>query len=291
MKGKIMKVLPAIAIMLSLTACGGGEDKPSETQSAGNPPAVTDLSGEWKTETDEDGGCMGAYIEGEYIEVYWVMPSEDTVALYWSGSFTAPSGGDDGPYSWTSQADSERNASALLASPDETKEFTYADQEISCSVSIMETTQKMTFTKGEWGYSELPKEETVGTGGVKMEGSGDLGDYHVEIKGASIVKDDDGSPAIVVTYAWTNNSEDTTMASDTVYPKAFQDGVQLDSTWVNSEEYDIWADAKEVRPGATIDLQAMFELTSETSTVEFEISEFFDSGDIVTMNFEPADLS
>lgn len=291
MKGKMMKVLPMIAIALSLTACGGGEDKPTDKQSEESPPAVTDLSGEWKTETDEDGGCMGAYIEGEYIEVYWVMPSEDTVALYWSGSFTAPSGEDDGPYSWTSQADSERNASAIMASPDETKEFTYENQEISCSVSLMGATKKMAFTKGEWGYSELPKEETGGTGGAKMEGSGDLGDYHVEIKGASIVKDYEDNPAIVVTYAWTNNSEDTTSASTAMYAKAFQDGVQLDSAWVDSDEYDGGADMKEVRPGTTIDVQDAFELTSETSTVEFEISEFFGSDDIVTTNFEPANLS
>lgn len=135
--------------------------------------------------------------------------------------------------------------------------------------------------------SEAPEQ------GGKMVGSGDLGDYHVEIKSASIVKDYEDKPAILVTYAWTNNSEDTTSAMVAVIGKAFQDGVQLENAMLfDVEGYDSGTSMKEVRPGTTIDVQSAFVLTSETSTVEFEISEFISfSDDIVSMDFDPATLS
>ena len=95
---------------------------------------------------------------------------------------------------------------------------------------------------------------------VQPAGSGDLGDYHVEIKGASLAKDYEGKSAIVVTYAWTNNSEETTSAMVSVGAKAFQ--------------------------------ECAYVLTSETSTVEFELTEWISfSDDMVTMNFDPAALA
>lgn len=106
--------------------------------------------------------------------------------------------------------------------------------------------------------------------------SGDLGAYHVEIKNAVLARDYEDHPAIVITYAWTNNSDDTTSAMVAVAEKAFQDGIQLDSAVIaNSDVYDSGANSKNVRPGATIDVQCAYLLTSETSMVEFEIQEFF----------------
>jgi len=128
--------------------------------------------------------------------------------------------------------------------------------------------------------------------GGNMVGSGDLGDYHVEIKGASIVKDYEDKPAILVSYAWTNNSDDTTSAMVAVIGKAFQDGVELDNAMLlDVEGYDSGAFMKDVRPGTTIDVQTAFVLTSETSTVEFELSELISlSDDMVTMDFDPTAL-
>lgn len=128
---------------------------------------------------------------------------------------------------------------------------------------------------------------------TQSAGSGDLGDYHVEIKGASFAKDYEGKSAIVITYAWTNNSDDTTSAMVSVGTKAFQDGVQLESAMiVGDDSYDSGTSMKDVRPGTTIDVQCAYVLTSETSMVEFEMTEWISfSDDMVTMNFDPADLT
>lgn len=124
------------------------------------------------------------------------------------------------------------------------------------------------------------------------EGAGDLGDSHVEIKGAALAQDYEGKPAIVITYAWTNNSEDTTNAMVSVSEKAFQDGVQMENAIImGSDIYESGTSMKDVRPGTTIDVQCAFLLTSDTSTVEFELTEFMSFTDnVVTMDFDPTGL-
>lgn len=125
------------------------------------------------------------------------------------------------------------------------------------------------------------------------EHSGNLGDYYVEIKGAALAKDTDGNPAIIVTYDWTNNSDETKSEAAALYGKAFQDGVQLEPAFILDS--DAYAEAgnsmKEIRPGSSLTIQAAFVMTSETSVVEFEISELISlSNDIVSMDFDPTSL-
>ena len=128
---------------------------------------------------------------------------------------------------------------------------------------------------------------------AQSAGSGDLGDYHVEIKGASLTKDYEGKSAIVITYAWTNNSEETTSAMVSIGSKAFQDGVQLESAVIMGDDsYDAGSSMKDVRPGTTVDVQCAYVLTSETSTVEFELTEWISfSDDMVAMDFDPTILA
>ena len=62
------------------------------------------------------------------------------------------------------------------------------------------------------GEKDETKNKQVEAEEPTAEGVGDLGDFHVEVKSAVLTKDHDGAPVIVITYAWTNNSEDTTSA-------------------------------------------------------------------------------
>lgn len=124
--------------------------------------------------------------------------------------------------------------------------------------------------------------------GGKMNGSGNLGDFHVEIKNAAVLKDYDRNPAIAITYSWTNNSNETTNAMVEFSEQAFQDGVELDrAMMIGSEQYEGGLSLKDLRPGATIDVQVAFELKNTTSPVEFELSELFSfSDDIVIKTFD-----
>lgn len=122
----------------------------------------------------------------------------------------------------------------------------------------------------------------------------DLGDYHVEIKGATLAEEFEGKPAIIVTYAWTNNSEETTSSMTSVSCSAFQDGVELETAIITGNDaYDSEAFMKDVRPGTTLDIQSAFVLSNTTSTVEIEVGEwitFEEDPPIAYLEVNPGDL-
>lgn len=297
MKEKTFSLVLAVIAIISLAACGNpgdGGTKEELDKSSGTSQQIPDLSGEWKqTNSNSDTTYQTIYISNDTMEVYWIMEENDTVALYWAGTFQAPKTTDE-PYHWDSQNDHSRTSGALLASDDETKTFTYEDGKLSYSVSAFGRTMTAEATKQEWGYSEMIESHSENNSSVNLSvGSGDLGDYHVEIKGATLAKDYSGKPAIIVTYAWTNNSNDTTSAMVSVSGKAFQDGVQLETALIMGDDsYDAGASMKDVRPGTTIDVQSAYILTSETAVVEFELTDWISfSDDMVTMDFDPAALT
>ena len=149
MKKKMLAlVFACFMLTLPLTACGGntssstGADAAAQQEEAPQPP---DLTGEWvQVNSDSEDSYQTATITDDTITVNWVMP--DTTALYWAGSFEAPTTADE-PYTWDSANDTEQTANALLASPDETKTFTYEDGQISYSVSAMGVTTTVKLEK------------------------------------------------------------------------------------------------------------------------------------------------
>ena len=70
-------------------------------------------------------------------EVDWI--GTDTKSLYWKGTYQAPAAAGD--WKWTSQGDTETMASALLASQDATKDFTYSEADgVSWETTALGTT-------------------------------------------------------------------------------------------------------------------------------------------------------
>ena len=123
-----------------------------------------------------------------------------------------------------------------------------------------------------------------------VSSEGTLAKYDVTIKGAQLCKDYEGNPAIIITYSWTNGSDETTSPMGSMMGEAFQDGVQMETAIVDFEYNDGLTD---VRPGTTIDVEAIYKTNSQ-SKVEFEISAledmFLDPVPMVTAEFDPATL-
>lgn len=126
-----------------------------------------------------------------------------------------------------------------------------------------------------------------------MEGAGTVGSYQVELKQAALAQSPNGSPILVITYAWTNNSQETTSAAATIQAKAFQDGVELQPSapWGVHAFYSAAA-SKNMRPGMALDVPCAFVLTSDTTPVEVQLSAFLNpSAGRVVKTFDPAELS
>ena len=135
MKKAISAIIALVLCGCALTACS---DKDEEKG------AAPDLTGSWiETNTDSETK-MSAEITSDTIEVYW--SSDETRTLYWSGTYAAPT--EAGTYTWSSVNNHDKTDSALLASSDDTKDFTYnSDGEITFDVSLMGTTTTVHLAK------------------------------------------------------------------------------------------------------------------------------------------------
>ena len=153
MKKKIVTLLTATTLALSISACGGNNNDNGTKEPDTKTPATTeektptDLTGTWRSE-ENDGSYQEAIITENAIEINWVSDDGKTKDLYWAGTYTAPNEAID-EYSWVSENDTEKTDTALLASSDETKEFTYKDGKISYEASALGTTKIMELTKQE----------------------------------------------------------------------------------------------------------------------------------------------
>lgn len=126
--------------------------------------------------------------------------------------------------------------------------------------------------------------------GQQTGGAVTVGDYAVEIKDAFKTTDYEGKAAIVITYTWTNNSDDTTSAMVSLMEKAFQDGVQLESAILyDVDGYDPSPYMMEIRPGVSLDVQQAFVMKSN-SPIEVEVSDLFGFADPATKTFDPNNL-
>ena len=63
------------------------QESDNSTASANESEEIPDLSGNWEQEGKGESYQAG-YISDDVIEIYWI--TDDSKALYWSGSYEAP---------------------------------------------------------------------------------------------------------------------------------------------------------------------------------------------------------
>lgn len=150
---RILAVVFSAILSISLVACGStpassevvassATSTPAPT-TAPTPEVVPDLTGVWK-QIDAGDSYQKAIITDDTIEITW--EEENSSSLYWAGSFDPPTTAAE-PYVWESQNDHTLTDSALLASEDESKTFTYEDGCISYEVSALGITSTLKIEK------------------------------------------------------------------------------------------------------------------------------------------------
>ena len=99
-----------------------------------------DLVGEWvQSNSASADSYQSATISADSIEIDWITEADDTRALYWAGTYEAPTAA--GAFDWDSQNDTAKTETALLASSDPTKTFSYNDGIISYEVTVLGVTK------------------------------------------------------------------------------------------------------------------------------------------------------
>ena len=148
MKKKVIAMLLIGAVAATLVACGGSKntnDSNDNVKIEEKEKEPTDLTGTW-VQVDPAETYHKAIISGDVIEIDWISEEDDLEALYWAGTYTAPTDQVE-DYKWTSTRDEELTNMALFASTDDTKEFTYSKGKISYSASALETTTTVVLEK------------------------------------------------------------------------------------------------------------------------------------------------
>lgn len=136
-------------------------------------------------------------------------------------------------------------------------------------------------------------EETEQASGEEVaeesEDNSAIGDYSVVIDSCRLAKDYEGKDVVIVKYIFTNVSDDSAAAFMFVVEDAvYQNGVGLnDSLFVDdSANYSIDNQTKEIKQGASIEVEVAYELNDITTDIDVEVSEFISFDDkVITKTF------
>lgn len=165
----------SLAIALLIGGCSGPDSSSSDQISAGQESTVSDLTGVWSDKTvetvDSEDTWMEAVITEGTISIDWVSDGGDTRWIYWVGTFDSKIEGAL-PQKVVSERNAEETDRALLASSDDTKEFTFEDGQLSYSQSALGQTRKIVLEKQSAGngapfstsQEESPAVEIVDSG-------------------------------------------------------------------------------------------------------------------------------
>lgn len=112
-------------------------------------------------------------------------------------------------------------------------------------------------------------------------------DYEVTIDSAVLSEDYEGNLAVIVTYSWTNNSDETTSAYTALYAQVFQNGVECETTVADDEDDDGYM--TDVKPGYGTTFSLAYVLEDE-SDITVEVTEWLSWDDTIlaeeTFSFE-----
>lgn len=116
-----------------------------------------------------------------------------------------------------------------------------------------------------------------------------VGKYSVTIDGCRLAKDYEGKDVAIVKYTFTNVSDDEPASFMwSMSDKVFQGGISLEHAYFVDEDagYDSGNQTREIKKGASIQLEVAYELTDTTSDVEVEVSELLSwDGKVVKRTF------
>lgn len=120
-------------------------------------------------------------------------------------------------------------------------------------------------------------------GNQGSDGAGDsttLGDYSVVIDSCRLATDYEDKPIVIVKFIFTNNGDDLASFLSLDY-HAFQNGVSLNPCYLadDSANYSTENQYKELKKGASLEVEVAYRLNDTTTDVEIEVSEFISFSD------------
>ena len=130
--------------------------------------------------------------------------------------------------------------------------------------------------------ANLPNSQNQGNGSASGESSNssdnsNLGDFNVVIASCRLSEDWEGSPVIIVKYKFTNNDDDPAAFWTSIKDSVYQNNIGLNECYLveDSANYSSDNQMKEVRKGATIEVEVAYVLNDKTTPIVVEVEEYF----------------
>lgn len=127
----------------------------------------------------------------------------------------------------------------------------------------------------------------------KQVADNELGDYSVTIDSCRLAKDYEGKDVVIVKYTFTNIGNDTPTAFTFAFDdNVFQNGVGLNESYFVDENdgYNSDNQLKEIKKGASLEVEIAYELDDPTTDIEVEVQELFSFSDkTIKKTFKIAD--
>ena len=140
-----------------------------------------------------------------------------------------------------------------------------------------------------------PEVKDQGSAGIAAATTtpGAIGKYSVQIDSCRLAKDYEGDPVVIVKYIYSNVSDSNPTAFYIAFDdNVFQDGVGLNSAYVLSDNANYSSDnqTKEIKAGATLEVEVAYELNDTTTDIEVEVKELFSfDNTVITKTFSIAE--
>lgn len=114
-----------------------------------------------------------------------------------------------------------------------------------------------------------------------------------EINNAVVIEDNKRDPIILISYTWTNTTNDYASPLFSVMDSAYQNDIELDDVFsLDNENYDMNNINTEIAPGETLEVNTAYYLEDTYSPVVFEMTPFTidDNPPKISKTFELNDL-
>ena len=139
--------------------------------------------------------------------------------------------------------------------------------------SETQTENQGSATVGTAGQAAIPNETQAP---IEEEPDGTLGDYSVVIDSCRLAESYDDKPVVIVKYIFTNvKSDEAACFSWTIEDTVYQNGVGLNECYFleDSANYSMDNQTKEIKKGASIEIEVAYELNDDTTDIEVEVKE------------------
>ena len=144
------------------------------------------------------------------------------------------------------------------------------------------------------GDSTNGNEKNQGNEAASKEQTGqdEIGKYSVVIDSCRLAQDYEGDPVVIVKYVFSNLKDDDAVAFAWAFDdEVYQNGVSLNGAYVLKDTANYSADnqTKQIKKGASIEVEVAYELNDTTTDIQVEVKELFSFDDTtITKTFSIA---